>query len=363
MRWGNLTGGRGTCLCLLLVATAIVPGVRQKFPVDSLRPSAALPSAAPSRAPETVPAAVPDPGPVPALPGQLILGELSNRAAPVPVGPTTYVPILLYHYIRINPNPADRVGYNLSTPPELFAAQMRYLADHSFHVLSLHQAVEAIALHQRLPARPLVLTFDDGYTDFFTAAVPLLRAHGFTATDFVITGRMGAFGFMTASQVQAADGMGFTIGAHTVDHYALASLAPARASWEMRQSKLALESLLGHRVIEFAYPYGSYNAYDTIEARRLGFESAASTLSGTVHTTGQLMFLSRVRIGGQMSLSTYARLVGGPPPSAVDTAAGAIPSPTPTPRPTPGPTPTPAPASTPTVLPTPTPFRAAGLAP
>lgn len=277
------------------------------------------------------------------------------------MGPATYVPILLYHYIRINPNPADRVGFNLSTPPAMFAAQMRYLADHSFHVLSLHEAVVAIARHQPLPARPVVLTFDDGYADFFTAAVPVLRAHGFKATDFVISGRMGVPGFMTPGQVLAADAMGFTIGAHTVDHYALAGLAPARAAWEMRQSKVALESLLGHTVIDFAYPYGSYNAYDLVLASRVGFEAAASTLAGTVHTPGQLMFLSRLRIGGAMSLSSYAHLLGGPPPAPADTAAGASPSPTPIQRP--APTPTPAPAATPSAIPTPTPPKLAARAP
>src|SRR4030088_3603267 len=103
----------------------------------------------------------------------------------------------------------------------------------------------AIKNHSGLPSRPVVLTFDDGYADFFTAAVPVLQSHGFTATSFVITGRMGRGGFMTPNQVVAADGMGFTIGAHTVDHVPLAAQPATRASWEIRQSKLTLEGLLG----------------------------------------------------------------------------------------------------------------------
>jgi len=349
MGWRNLPGGRGAAISILCLAAAVLPSIAPAsrlagFPSAASSDSAA--AAAPTPAPDT--SAPPEP------PVQLVLGELTNRSAPVPAGPTTFVPILLYHYIRINPNPADRVGFNLSTPPAMFFAQMQYLSDHSFHVLSLHQAVEAIRQHRPLPSRPVVLTFDDGYADFLTAAVPAMRAHGFTATDFVISGRMGVTGFMSPAQVLAADGMGFNIGAHTVDHYALAALPPARASWEMRQSKLALESLLGHPVIDFAYPYGSYNAYDTTEARRLGFETAASTLTGMVHTAGQLMFLSRVRIGGAMSLSTYARLIGGPAPShAESTAAGPAPSPTPTP--------TRVPTATPSALPIATPSKSPAL--
>lgn len=235
-------------------------------------------------------------------------------------GPSTYVPVLYYHYIRVNPSPRDRLGFSLSVPPAMFRAQMQYLADHGFHVVRLHDAVLAILHHTSLPARPVVLTFDDGYADFYTQAIPVLLSHGFPATDFVISGRMGWGSYMTAAQVQAADRMGFTIGAHTVDHVALAAAPPAWAAWEIRQSKATLEALLGHPVLDFAYPYGSYNAYDQGLVRRLGFEVGAATGGGSWHWPGQLMNLSRIRVSGGMTLYGYARLVGGPPPSAAELA-------------------------------------------
>jgi peptidoglycan/xylan/chitin deacetylase (PgdA/CDA1 family) len=260
----------------------------------------------------------------PPSPQPLIIAELIPKKAPVPSGPVTYVPILYYHYIRVNPNPRDRVGFSLSTPPAMFRAQMQYLADHGFHVISLHEAVVAVRNHSGLPSRPVVLTFDDGYADFFTAAVPVLQSHGFTATSFVISGRMGRGGFMTPSQVVAADGMGFTIGAHTVDHVALAAQPPARAVWEMRQSKLALEELLGHPIVDFAYPYGSFNPYDMAQAKTLGFETAVSTLYGSLHSAGQLFELSRMRIGGGLPLTSFAHVVGGPPPTAAEVLLAGI---------------------------------------
>ena len=300
----------------------------------------------------------PTPSPTPAP----LLGELVVRKAPIPAGPTTYVPILYYHYIRINPNPRDRVGFGLSTPPAAFRAQMQYLADHAFHVISLHQAVVAIQTHGGLPSRPVVLTFDDGYADFFSTAVPILQSHGFTATSFVISGRMGWGGYMTPSQIVAADGMGFTIGAHTVDHVALAAQVPSRASWEIKQSKLTLEGLLGHTVLDFAYPYGSFNLYDVAQAKSLGFETAVSTISGTWHSAGQLFRLSRTRVGGGLPLSYFANLLGGPPPTSAELAgtgpaptSAPAPSATPRPSPTPVPTATSTPAPTPSPTPTPTP--------
>jgi peptidoglycan/xylan/chitin deacetylase (PgdA/CDA1 family) len=283
----------------------------------------------------------------------LVLAEVSAKKAPLPSGPVTYVPILYYHYIRINPNPRDRVGFSLSTPPAMFSAQMQYLANHGFHVISLHQAVVAINNHSGLPSRPVVLTFDDGYADFFTVAVPILQSHGFTATSFVISGRMGSAGYMTPDQVTLADAMGFTIGAHTVDHVALAAQVAARATWEMKQSKLTLEYLLGHPVVDFAYPYGSFNQYDMAQAKTLGFETAVSTTYGTVHSAGQLFALSRMRIGGSPPLSYFAGVVGGPPPTPAELrGVGAPPATSPTPSatappsPTPAPTPSPSPSAT-----------------
>ena len=367
--WGG-TLGRAGMLILLFLLAAVVPGtaIARPAPLTIVAPAAAADD---SDDPDGFivahsPRLAPTPAPVP------LVGELVAKKAPIPMGPVTYVPILYYHYIRINPNPRDRVGFGLSTPPAAFRAQMQYLADRGFHVISLHQAVVAIQNHSGLPSRPVVLTFDDGYADFYTAAMPILISHGFTATSFIITGRMGWGGYMTPSQIVAADAMGFTIGAHTVDHVALAAQVPSRATWEMKQSKLTLESLLGHPVLDFAYPYGSFNRFDMAQAKSLGFETAASTMSGTWHSAGQLYELSRMRIGGGLPLAYFANLVGGPPPTAAELAgAGALPTsppapsvaptpspaptPTATPSPTPAPTPTPSPAPTPTPTPSPTP--------
>jgi peptidoglycan/xylan/chitin deacetylase (PgdA/CDA1 family) len=336
MRNWTTRANRGATLAFLLLVPAVLGGTGVR-PVAPL-PAAAIGSGFESTELDDLNGALAGRTPKPA-PAPLILAELSPTKATVPSGPVTYVPILYYHYIRINPNPRDRVGFGLSTQPAMFRAQMQYLADHGFHVISLHQAVVAIKNHSGLPSRPVVLTFDDGYADFFTAAVPVLQSHGFTATSFVVSGRMGWSGYMTPSQIVAADSMGFTIGAHTVDHVALAAQPPARATWEMKQSKLTLEALLGHPVADFAYPYGSFNQYDMAQARSLGFETAVSTMSGSLHSTGQLFLLSRMRIGGGLPLGYFAGVVGGPAPTAAELKSVGAPPPSPAPTPTPIPRP------------------------
>lgn len=226
----------------------------------------------------------------------------------------TFVPVLMYHYIRWNPNPRDRAGFALSVTPAAFHAQMDYLARNHFNVIPLSQAIAAIRAHRPLPFRPVVLTFDDGYADFFTTAVPEMRRYGFTATDYVVPGLVGHGSFMSWQQVVAADRLGFTIGAHTMNHVALSRVPAGRVMAEMSESKKALQEILGHPVTEFAYPYGSFNRYVAGRARALGFESAASTMPGAWHQPGELWWLDRQRVSGWTPLPAFARLVGGPRP-------------------------------------------------
>ncbi len=80
----------------------------------------------------------------------------------------------------------------------------------------------------------------------------------------------------------------------------------------MSQSKATLEAVLGHPVVDFAYPYGSFTAAVAGRARDLGFASAASTLPGAWHPGWELWTLHRMRVSGYTSLPAFARLVGGP---------------------------------------------------
>ena len=246
----------------------------------------------------------------------ILAGVLPQAAAPADAEASswTYVPVLMYHYIRVNPDARDRTGFALSVTPAAFHEQMDYLARNHFHVIPLSQAVAAIRAHGALPYRPVVITFDDGYADFYTRAVPEMRHYGFTATDYVVPNLVGRGSFMSWSQVAAADRSGFTIGAHTMNHVALTSRSTASALWEMSESKRVIQMVLGHPVIEFAYPYGSFNGYLAWRARAMGFESAASTIPGAWHQPGELWWLHRQRVSGWTSLSGFAQLVGGPRP-------------------------------------------------
>jgi peptidoglycan/xylan/chitin deacetylase (PgdA/CDA1 family) len=234
-------------------------------------------------------------------------------------GPTTgatYVSVLMYHWIRVNPDPRDRAGFILSVTPTDFTTQMLYLSTQGFHVVSLQTAVEAIRTHRALPPHPVVLTFDDGYRDFYTTAAPVLRRLGFTATEFVVTGFTPRIRYLDWTMIQTLDAQGFSIGDHTVHHLALTAIPPAQAWWEMNEAKQELEAHLHHPVVDLAYPSGEFNRSVTEQAQQLGFECAVSTQPGPLHTQATLMEMSRQRVSGGISMAYFAVLVGGSAPTS-----------------------------------------------
>ncbi len=218
---------------------------------------------------------------------------------PAPTGPAVVVPILMYHYVRVNPDPRDQLGFGLSVTPANFAQQMDLLASAGYRPITPADLAGALRGTNGLPARAVLLTFDDGYADFYTSAAPVLRAHSFQAVVYVITGKVGQWSYLTWPQIEELDRAGFTIGAHTVNHVPLAQQARAVAQREIQQSKRDLEDRLQHPVLDFAYPYGSFNAGVEGEVQAAGFETAMSTIGGAFHFRATLLHLSRIGVTGR----------------------------------------------------------------
>jgi len=230
------------------------------------------------------------------------------------------VPILMYHYIRVNPVSTDQVGFGLSVTPDAFAAQMAYLHSVGAHTVTLAQVMSALNGGPGLPPRPVVLTFDDGHDDFATQAVPIMKRYGFVGTDFVVPGFLGHTSYMTPAQVQQVDAEGMVIGAHTVHHVALAKVPYSVAQAEIDGSKQLLEQLLGHPVLDFAYPYGSYDPAVGELVRLAGFRDAATTYSSDVQYFSLPFVLNRYKVMGGESLAAFAGQALLPPPGGGWTA-------------------------------------------
>jgi peptidoglycan/xylan/chitin deacetylase (PgdA/CDA1 family) len=156
----------------------------------------------------------------------------------------------------------------------------------------------------------VVITFDDGYEDFFAEALPVLRQNGFTATLFVVPGFLERDGYMTAQQVQQTSQMGITIGAHTVDHLDLTKVPLSAARTEIEASRVELRDLTGQPVDDFAYPYGRYNSAIEALVQAAGFRDAVATHDGRTQTPQLRYAMFRYGITGKDTLLTFAAQVG-----------------------------------------------------
>jgi peptidoglycan/xylan/chitin deacetylase (PgdA/CDA1 family) len=219
------------------------------------------------------------------------------------------VPILTYHYIRINPDRFDRMGFALSVTPADFAAQMDWLKDSGYHPITAGDLHAYLRGARGLPSRPVILTFDDGYGDFYTTALPILRAHDFRATAYVVSGFVGWPNYMTAAQVVEADRSGIEIGSHTVNHPNLTNLSSVSVRSQLVDSKRFLENLLGHPVTSFCYPSGKVNSTVAWQVADVGYDSATTTVFGFRHTLADRYIWTRLRISGGETRDQFAAAV------------------------------------------------------
>jgi len=234
---------------------------------------------------------------------------------------TIDLPILLYPSIRTPPSMyVDLLGYRLSVSPRDFEVQMDWLASHGYHPVDFTDVRAYFAGTRPLPSKPFVITLDDGYRDLYTTAYPILASHGFKAVAYIVSGFVGWKQYVTADQVVAMDRHGIEIASHTVNHANL-----ARASWpelmnELVNSKRYLEKLVGHRVVDFAYPSGKFDQTVITALRQTGYDTAVTELYSTVHSRADRYTWTRVRVGGGESLANFILSLGPVMPSVTETA-------------------------------------------
>ncbi len=215
----------------------------------------------------------------------------------------------MYHYVRPEPGHGDRIGKDLSVTPTNFADQLNYLAKRHFTTMTMEELADVRAKRRALPPNPIVLTFDDGYRDFYIHAWPLLREHGFKATSFIITNVVDQPHYLTWQMIDEMQRSGLIeFGSHTLDHRELPSLSDSAAKQEIEQSKQILESHLGHPVRSFCYPAGRVSDRDVEFVHNAEYEIAVTTKPGYAKPDQDPLRLPRMRIHGSTTLSQFERL-------------------------------------------------------
>jgi peptidoglycan/xylan/chitin deacetylase (PgdA/CDA1 family) len=218
-------------------------------------------------------------------------GQLKLRDTPM---------IFMYHGVA----DVDEDPNQLCVSPARFAEQMAWLARHGLRGVGIAELVEAMRAGRQ---RGLVgLTFDDGYTNVLETALPVLRQHGFGATAYIISDRLGGtnewdegpvWQLMTGDQVRELAAAGIEIGSHAATHMRLAGASPAQLTAEISESRTSLGALLGTEIRGFAFPYGSMDAASRQAVRDAGYEYACAVEASTAEIG--LMALPRLYVGEQ----------------------------------------------------------------
>jgi peptidoglycan/xylan/chitin deacetylase (PgdA/CDA1 family) len=225
------------------------------------------------------------------------------------------LPILMYHNIAPAPR-GLRVYRSLYVSPASFARQMRLLRACGYTGLSISDAMPYLRGEQR--GRIAVITLDDGYADNLASALPVLRACGFTATCYAVSGHLGGYNawdaerlgirkpLMTAQQLRQWRDGGMEVGSHTRTHPHLTHCDDTQLREEIHGSKAELEERLGSAVTQFCYPYGDVDERVAAITREAGYAAATATHRGRARAGADLWLLPRVQVARHHLLPQFA---------------------------------------------------------
>ena len=213
----------------------------------------------------------------------------------------------MYHYVSVPPSDADKYRLDLSVTPANFDAQMEYLAIEGYTPIRVSDLSDHLLYGDPLPAKPIVLTFDDGYLDNYQFALPILKKYKFVGTFNVITDFADGKrpGYMNWDQLEDMAINGMEIGSHTLDHPDLYRKPRTFQLNQLLGSKSVIEARIGTTVKTFCYPAGNYDATTIEVLRSTGYTAALTEIQGTRQTTENLFELRRIRVRGSYSVTDF----------------------------------------------------------
>lgn len=219
------------------------------------------------------------------------------------------VPIFMYHHVSNEPV-RDLLNYNLTVTTNDFARQLTWLQQRGYHSISETDLFDSLYYGKVLPTHPVMLTFDDGYEDMFTDALPVLLAHHDRGVFYIITGMIGG-SYMTWDQIRKLANDGMQVASHTIHHVNIGQ-PPAWTSTqaELLLSKHKLETQLNQPVQFFCYPSGEPFHHDTILQQQLVLADLFD--DGYVGATlDPFSFFSAIQIGRTPYQLNRIRVSGG----------------------------------------------------
>jgi peptidoglycan/xylan/chitin deacetylase (PgdA/CDA1 family) len=231
------------------------------------------------------------------------------------------IPILMYHSISCHASQKFKL---FTVSPTLFAEQMAYLHEHKYTPITVTRFVNSLIQEGPvLPERPVLLTFDDGFADFFSEALPVLKQYSFVATLYVTTAfidgtsrwlqREGEASrpMLTWTQLREISACGIECGAHSHSHRQLDTLPLSVAKEEIVRPKWLLENHLGQEVSSFAYPFGYQTASLRRQVREAGYISACAVKYAMSSEATDPFALARLIVKADTNVDSFATLLAG----------------------------------------------------
>lgn len=243
-----------------------------------------------------VPTIVPTPSPSPS-PRPLTFNEMNDL-----YGPCVYLPTLMYHHVQAKDSATAKKQTSLTVYTDIFKTQMEYLKSKNYRVVSMTDLINFFDNRVAIPKNSILITFDDGYEDFYTDAFPILRDLGFTATVFTTTGLVNNPDYLTWNEISQMKG-NILFANHTWSHKSVLTQKDVME----KEVSLADTQLSDHGVGNpkvFAYPYGPDNQTAENYLNGLGYKLAFTTKSGSTLCKKKRLDLPRIRVGN-FTLSNY----------------------------------------------------------
>ncbi len=215
----------------------------------------------------------------------------------------TQIPVLCYHQIREFRESDSKTARDYIVPPEMFRQQMKLLADSGYHTILPDELYDYLAKGKTLPAKSVMLSFDDTDLEQFTVAVPEMKQHGFKGVFFIMTVSLDRPNYMSKEQVKQLADEGNTIGSHTWDHHNVKKYVGDDWVTQIDKPSRQLEKITGKPIKYFAFPFGLWNEEAIPELKKRGMK-AAFQLSAKRDESDPLFTIRRIIVPGSWSAET-----------------------------------------------------------
>ena len=216
------------------------------------------------------------------------------------------VPVLCYHQIREWRGNESRGVKDVVVPRAAFKSQLQLLADSGYQTVLPDDLYAYLTTGKPLPAKPIMLTYDDSDLDQYKIAAPEMKKHGFKGVFFIMTVSLGRSIYMNRAQVKELSDEGHVIALHTWDHKNVKKYADGDWETQIVKPVRQLEEITGKKIRYFAYPFGAWNKEAIPELKKYDIK-AAFQLSAKRDSTEPLYTIRRMIVPGDWSATTMYR--------------------------------------------------------